>query len=298
MKTKKLKLPFIILAVGLIAIVVAYLLTAIVKRPVITEHDFAYSVTYQLNGETKELEGIYRCRYSAENERIDPYERYYEGVYLSNSRNPHSAAHTIAEQGESRLCIVVILTSDYLMGDGEDEEAENEVPYLAVCDAEDREDLSEEALGAFDVELLSWEMPKPIKNSFTFGGFACVHDGSMAAMLLVGVLAIVACLIFVKKEEGLSYKGLDKASIALNWVVGFAAIPFMSLIAWLMELYVSGDEFIYQAQLCVPAITALTLAASVALRRKGFAKTGFFIQFVGPALFVIFSVLEVVVGCF
>ena len=35
------------------------------------------------------------------------------------------------------------------------------------------------------------------------------------------------------------------------------------------------------------AITVFSIAASVSLRRKGFTKTGFFIQFVGVLLFAI-----------
>lgn len=35
-----------------------------------------------------------------------------------------------------------------------------------------------------------------------------------------------------------------------------------------------------------------SLAASVSLRRKGFKKSGFFIQFLGPAVLVILGVAE------
>ena len=52
---KKLKLPMILLACGLLLAVGAYFCTSIVKEPTITENDFQYSVTYQLNGETKPL---------------------------------------------------------------------------------------------------------------------------------------------------------------------------------------------------------------------------------------------------
>jgi hypothetical protein len=41
----------------------------------------------------------------------------------------------------------------------------------------------------------------------------------------------------------------------------------------------------YQIYLCIPALTAFTVAASVALRRKGFTKTGLLVQFVFPVLF-------------
>ena len=49
----------------------------------------------------------------------------------------------------------------------------------------------------------------------------------------------------------------------------------------------SGDELAYQMALCLPALTAFTVAASIALRRHGFTKTAFFLPFVGPVLFLL-----------
>lgn len=75
----RFKLPVIILTAGIIACVVAYLLTGILKTPTIAQHDFHYSATYQLNGETKTLEGIYRCEFVTTGEGINPLGRYYSG---------------------------------------------------------------------------------------------------------------------------------------------------------------------------------------------------------------------------
>jgi hypothetical protein len=54
-----------------------------------------------------------------------------------------------------------------------------------------------------------------------------------------------------------------------------------------MQITMSGDELLYQIALCIPALTAFTIAASVALRRIRFTKAGFFLQFVGPVLFML-----------
>ena len=61
----------------------------------------------------------------------------------------------------------------------------------------------------------------------------------------------------------------------------------MTITIALMQIVVSSNDPAYQIALCVPAITAFTLAASVALRRIRFPKTGFILQFVGPMLFVL-----------
>ena len=53
-----------------------------------------------------------------------------------------------------------------------------------------------------------------------------------------------------------------------------------------IKLYVEILILICYNVFNIPALTAFTVAASIALRRIQFTKTGFFIQFVGPSLFV------------
>jgi hypothetical protein len=48
----------------------------------------------------------------------------------------------------------------------------------------------------------------------------------------------------------------------------------------------------------VPALTILSIAASVALRRKGYHKSGFFIQFVGVVVFVLIIAVYFILGLF
>ncbi|MBR5134975.1 MAG: hypothetical protein IKV35_05195 [Clostridia bacterium] len=294
MKIKCLKIPALILAIGLVAAVAAYMLTAILRVPTVTEHDFHYSATYRLDGETKTLEGVYRCRFGGTGEGTEPLERYYEGFHLSDPDAGQPKDHIIATKDDLELRVVFIFTNDYLMGDDRYDEEAVEEPYLAVYDKEGYEYTEPEKLGLFDVELISWELPEPVDNSFVFAGFSLLHDDSMAAMFLVGLLTIIACIIFVKRDKTVPYKALDIISIVLNVLVGVLALPFMTLVVYLMGTYVSGDELIYQIDLCVPALTAFTIAASVALRRKGFKKSGFAVQFVGPVLFAVLAVLETV----
>lgn len=295
MLNKRLKTPAIILAIGLVLCLVVYMITGILKAPAITQQDFNYSATYKLNGETKTLEGTYRCQFEGTGEGTEPLERYYSGIYLNNPEGSASAQHIIAQQDDLDLHIIFIFTPDFLMGDGDQVDAYEESvnqPYLAVFDKEGYEYLDDEHLSKFDAELISWETPQPIENTFAFKGFSRLHDDSMVAMLVVGILVIIACMIAVKKDADVSYKLLDKISIVLNFLVTIMAIPFIALSAWLMQIYVSGDELVYQLFLCAPAIGAFTIAASIALRRKGFTKAGFFIQFVSPALFALLLVLE------
>ena len=281
MKSQSLKLPSIIIAIGFALCLVASLFAGIMKEPVITEHDFNYAATYRLNGETKTLEGVYRVRYVSTSEGND---RYYEGFYPAEPEAGVPEYHTIAEKDGFKLQVVFIFSQGYLMGDG-DRDTITE-PYLAAYDTMGVEYTDMETLEAFEAELLSWEEPQPIENTFVFSGFSHLYTGSMLAMLAVGLLAIVACMIFVKRDKTIPYKLLDKLSIALNCVVCFAAIPIITFITTLLQITMSGDDLMYQIFLCIPALTAFTVAASVSLRRKGFTKTGFFLQFIGPVLFI------------
>ena len=291
MKQKKIKTLFVILAVGLLMAIAASLLTGIVKAPVITEHDFNFAVTYRLDGETKTLAGVYRCYFHGNGTGDEPQERYYGGEHLSNPSAEHPAEYTIAQKDDLELCIVTYFSDRCLMGEADGRTFSFE-PYLAAFDRDRTEYTDEETLSRFDAEILDWVSPEPIANSFRFAGFSKLHDVSMLAMLAVGILTILACMIFIKREKNVLYNPLDKISIVLNLVICFAAIPIMTILIALMQIVVSSSDPIYQIALCVPAITAFTLAASVALRRIRYTKTGFFLQLIGPVLFVLTLILS------
>ena len=291
MKKKNMKTLFVIFAVGLLMAITASLLTGIVKAPVITQHDFNFAVTYQLDGETKTLNGVYRCCFQGNGTGDEPQERYYGSEHLSNPSEEHPSEYTIAQKDDLELCIVTYFSDRCLMGDADGRTFSFE-PYLAAFDRDRTEYTDEETLSRFDAEILDWVSPEPIANSFRFAGFSKLHDVSMLAMLAVGILTILACMIFIKRDRTVLYNTLDKISIVLNLVICFAAIPFMTILIALMQIVVSSSDPIYQIALCVPAITAFTLAASVGLRRFRYTKTGFFLQLVGPVLFVLTLILS------
>lgn len=293
MKNSSLKTPAVILVIGLALCIAVSLVTGIVRAPAITEHDFPYSVTYTLNGETQTFEGLYRCRFISTGEGTDPLDRYYEGSYLTLTSEYHPAAYTIEQKDGLELCIVVTFNTKYLMGDtrGVPEATLLYEPYLAVMDQEGMEYDDPETLSNFDARLISWELPEPVENSFEFVKFSHLHDSSMAAMLIVGILVIIACMIFVKRDQRVLYKALDRISMVLNFIVVLVVIPFATVVIWFAQITVSGNEFGYQLLLCVPALMAFTVAASISLRRKGFRKAEFFVQLLAPALLAPASLL-------
>jgi hypothetical protein len=118
----------------------------------------------------------------------------------------------------------------------------------------------------------------------------------MLVMLVIGLLTMIACLILVKRDKTTPRKVLDTFSVVLNFGICLMAIPFITVATGLLQLTMSSDALLYQIFLCTPALTAFTVAASIALRRNGFTKTGFFVQFAGPVLFFVPVVLASLIG--
>lgn len=296
MKTKNLKIPALTIMIGLVFTLIVCLFTNVIMTPSITEHKFPYSIIYKLNGETKTLEGVYKCTYEGFSKGENPRDRHYTGEYIVYGQSTPSQTYTIAQKDGAELYIVTQFNDCYLMNDTKNEGYQTflEDPYLESIDKEGYELLPEDRPSEFAAEIISWEYPKPVENKFKFGGFALMHSGSMVAMLAVGLLLIVACLIFVKKDKSLRYNALDIISIVMNCVVCFLVIPFITITIALFQITISTDNIFYQIYLCIPVFTAFTVATSIVLRRNGFTKTGFFIQFIGPLMYIVPLIFELI----
>ncbi len=293
MNAKNIKITTIIFSVALILSLISFLVMGIVMEPTVTERDFEFSVTYVLNGETKTLEGVYRSEYHGHGEGEDPKYRYYDGYFLSDDPEGSSGAFLIDQKGDLDLCIVLIFSDYYLMGDAEYDDY-NEDPYLAVYDVEGAEYDDEEHLGNFDAEIVSWEYPQPVDNSFVFAGFSRLHLSSALVLTLIGILAIVACIIFVRRDKEVPYKTIDILSIVMNVLIFFMALPFIVIVVAFIQLVINTDGIVYQIFLCIPPITTFSIAASVALRRMKCALSGLLVQFIGPMIFMFFLLLDIV----
>ena len=284
MKNSCMKLSIIILVVGLILAIASCFFTGIVKEPTIMEHEFDYSVTYRIGSETKTYEGTFRCSFAGHDRHDDPTLRLYDGVHTKDGHEIGPLWLTVAQKEDVELMMAVGLDAAYLMGDPDKYEYVhgNNAPYFEAINAEG---YSVEVSEKFDAEIISWEYPEPIENSFRFSGFSRLYSISMLVMLAIAFLTVVACLIFVRKGTDVNYEALDIISIIANFAVTFMAIPFLTIVIFFFPLTMDAGSLLYQIYLCIPALTAFTIAASIALRRKGFAKSGFFVQFVCPVLF-------------
>ncbi len=295
MKIKVLKVPAIIISIGIIIAIAANLLVSMQKMPTVTKQDFDFSITYKLDGETKTINGVYSCRFTGFGANgIDPLCRYYENRYKVEGEIDGDRCFTIAEMDGYTLYIVALLNDSYLMGDKDNDSynSYSEGPTLEAEDKDGNQYDETELPDVFDAEIISFDYPEPIENSFYFTGFSGLYVTGTGVMTLVGILTLILCMIFVRKGVGLKYRALDIVGIALNFAAILFALPIIFIASVFVQAYPIGPDWLYQAYLCIPQIIPFSIAASVSLRRKGFRKSGFYIQFLAPAIEVIITVIE------
>ena len=56
-------------------------------------------------------------------------------------------------------------------------------------------------------------------------------------MLLVALLALLATIIFVRKEKELKYTAIDVVSIVFNFIIGIAHMGFVTILALLIDIH-------------------------------------------------------------
>ena len=196
----------------------------------------------------------------------------------------------LKQDDNTRIELWAYLYADYLMGDPEYDYFEGEAfePKIHYFDENEVEYYDEETLAAQGVKLISFEYPTPVENSFVFLHLACFTGANVPLTLLIAILALLAIIIFVRKEKELKYKAVDIVSIVFNWIIGTVYMGFVTILALLIDINGGSNDFSYQIMYFIPAVSLLCLAASVALRRKGYGKSALVAEFIGPAIFVLY----------
>ena len=286
MKSKKLFLPTVILLAATLLIVVYSVLTGIALKPTVTEGEFPFTITYELDGETFVIDEVYKVRYDGNGGYNDTKTRYYKGSIDGGEDN---TLYTLRQNKEntSRIELATNLHPDYMMGDPEYEYFDEYefAPRIYYYDADENEYHDEETLAEQGVKLISYEYPTPIENSFVFSHISNVNAEIVIPALLVGILAWIATLIFVKKDEGFVKQPIDVVSIVLNVIQAVVFLPYFVIVAILLDALGDSDSFVSLAFYFIPMLTMFGIAYSVALRRKGYKKIGLAVQFIGSFLF-------------
>jgi hypothetical protein len=145
-------------------------------------------------------------------------------------------------------------------------------------------------LDALSFRLDGWAYPAPIENRFSFGGISMSSE-SVLFTSAIAIVALLLCLICVKRDREQTVKPADKIGVVINLLVAAVAFPFILIVSAFSEIL--GETSVMQQLLYLtPALTVAGLSASVVLRRRGYSPASFLIQFVGPVLFLLTVLIE------
>ena len=289
MRSRKSMLPTIILSIAIIAMAVYGTVTNIAMQPTIPQHDFPFSITYELDGKIETFEGIYSVSYVGNGGYIDATIRRYEGTFISNREDANTGL-ILRDNKDGTIYLHTRLYPDYLMGDPEYDTYFNTYPYAPVLtytnfelgDFEDEQTLLEHG-----ARLISWEYPEPIVNSFKFSHIAHLNGNVVVPFVIIAVVALLAVLIFVKRDPLQPKRRMEKFSTLLNGLLAMFFVPFITVVSLLSDINGSSANILHQMFYLLPAISTLALAASVSLRRKGSTKGCFIASLIGPAMFAV-----------
>ena len=257
-----------------------------VREPAVKMQEFPFTITYTYRGSTRTIEEVYVAEYCRTDKYIGDDDITWYGYVRDWNRLESDYCRVVEEEGRT-FSINLNIEPGYLMGDPDYADAvivPTGVSFDTTVDSDmgltDPAEL--EKLG-FTIE--SFDYPEPIENSFRWGGIALSSQATMFTAAL-SVAALIACLILIRREQGLTYGILDKFGIGLNFLLAIIAFPFILITSVLSEIL--SDATAWQQLLYLaPAITVLGIAASVVLRRMGHKVLGFVIQFIGPVVFAL-----------
>lgn len=284
MKRYKLFLPTIILVAAIMLTVISAFIAGIALKPTVTESEFPFSITYELDGETVTINDVYKARYK-ENKK------YKYRTYIGEIGNlgEDNTIYTLKTGETGRIELWTHFYPDYLMGDAWydyfDEEAFE--PRIYYYDAEENEFYDKETLSEQGVKLISFEYPEPIENSMVFSHIIIPESDIVVPAIIIAFLAMLATIIFVKKDNDYISMPINTITVVFNFVIGFIVFPFFTTFAGLLEAMGDVGDIMNLVIYLLPALSLLCITASIALRRKLYGKSALIVQFISLAVFVV-----------
>lgn len=178
---KKKKITFLGIAVGFIlGLVVSALIAAsftgvfaTVPKPEIKEGEFDFALTYEVDGETKVIEGTYVCKFDGVSRNIDGVGRKWIG-YIKD--HDDSIDYEIKKTDDGTIKINLDIYSQFFMSDpiyklsGNTDDPKPE-PYIYITsgDTSAEDPANEVTFNLYegdDVKIISFEYDEPIENVY------------------------------------------------------------------------------------------------------------------------------------
>ena len=296
MKSKKLLLPIIFISVAVLAMVVYAVISGIAKKPTITEKDFSFSITYEFDGKTETIDSVYTAYFSGNGGYATHTDRFYNGKIAGKEEN--DTVYVLRDTDEERIVLYTNFYADYLLGEPDCSYFESEPfePQIMYYDEEENEYSDENTLLQHGVKLIDWEYPEPVENTLVFARLTGMTGEVVLPFVLVAALALIAVIVFSKKEKDVTYDHLDVIGILFNFAIVFLGVPIMAVYGMLSDIVETSEALTHQIGYLAAPLSLLGVAASVALRRKGSRNIGVLVQFIAPAIFVLDLICIVIMG--
>ena len=142
-----------------------------VDRPEIKEARFDFSVTYEIDGETQTVSGVYVCEFDGVSWALDGgYSRDWTG-YIEGEEAVHEMEIGTTKDG-GKIMLAFGFHPAYFMGDPDMSYLEPPVPQLAIVHPIEGVDginilgTESEIEEAYGVKIISYQYPDPIVNKF------------------------------------------------------------------------------------------------------------------------------------
>jgi hypothetical protein len=267
---------------------ISAVVAGIALKPKVTEGEFPFSITYELDGETVTIKDVYKVHY----EKLGGYKsRVYSGEI--GNRGEDNTIYNLKKDDVGRVELWTHFHPDYLMGDSEYDYYDDEAfePKIYYYDAQETESHDEETLAEHGVKLISFDYPEPIKNSLRFSHMVMPEAEVVLPSMIIAFLALIATLIFVKKDQDYVRKPINIVTIVFNFIIGLIVLPFFTVIAGLLNALGDVGDVMNLITYLLPALTILGLTASIGLRRKLYGKSALAVQFISAAVFAIIMII-------
>ena len=178
---KKKKIRFLGIAAGVVLVLLVSALIAAsftgvftrVPRPEIKEGEFDFALTYELDGETKKIEGTYVCKFEGTSRAIDGVGRHWKGYIKDHS---DSTDYEIKTTDEGVIKINLDICSEFFMSDpnyqnmkSSDDPKPEPYVYITSGDPNIEDPANEVTFSLYegdDVKIISFEYDQPIENTY------------------------------------------------------------------------------------------------------------------------------------
>ena len=262
-----------------------------IQKPAVERQEFPFTLTYSYQGRTQTISDVYVAEYSRAAKYIGDAEISWCG-YVKDKDRLAADFYRIAEEDGQTFSIYLNIEPGYIMGDPKyaGTVCRPTGAYYSFDGTEETEITDPAQLEKMGLTILGWEYPYPIDNSFSYGGISLSSQATLLTSA-IAVAALLACMGLIKRERRSAYGGINKVSVILNYLVFLVVFPFILITCALSEI-VAEASLLQQILYLAPAMTALGVAASVTLRRRGYRYASLLIQFAGPIIFRLILMYE------